>query len=102
VVNPPATTEDVSGQEKIAASLLRLGLESHALDNEDTTRSLEALSADRWFGTVAYMAPEVLQGEHATRASDIYSFGILTYEGLAARPPFQGAPPEATAAHRPG
>jgi len=45
-------------------------------------------------GTVAYMAPEVLSGQKATRAADIYAFGILIYEGLVGRPPFQGTDAE--------
>jgi len=39
-------------------------------------------------GTLAYMAPEVLQGENSGVRSDIYSFGILFYEMLSGRPPF--------------
>jgi len=39
-------------------------------------------------GTLAYMAPEVLQGEPTSEASDLYTFGIITYELLAGRHPF--------------
>ena len=45
------------------------------------------------------MAPEVLNGESATRASDIYSFGILIYEVLVGRPPYQGSAAEIIAGH---
>lgn len=41
-------------------------------------------------GTITYMAPELLDGERATPASDIYSLGAVTYEMLAGSPPFQG------------
>jgi eukaryotic-like serine/threonine-protein kinase len=39
-------------------------------------------------GTVAYMAPELIQGQPATFASDLYAFGVLLYEVAAGRQPF--------------
>jgi eukaryotic-like serine/threonine-protein kinase len=39
-------------------------------------------------GTPAYMAPERLDGEPATAASDLYSAGVVLYEALTARKPF--------------
>ncbi len=45
-------------------------------------------------GSLGYMAPEVINGEHATEQSDIFSFGVLAYEVLAGEAPFQGDSPQ--------
>jgi hypothetical protein len=39
-------------------------------------------------GTLAYIAPERLQGEPADAAGDVWSVGVLLYEALAGRHPF--------------
>jgi eukaryotic-like serine/threonine-protein kinase len=41
-------------------------------------------------GTLDYLAPEVIRGEQASPASDIYAFGCLLYECLAGAPPYAG------------
>lgn len=43
------------------------------------------------FGTVAYVAPEVVRGDAATEASDRYSFAAMTFECLAGCVPFRQA-----------
>ena len=48
-------------------------------------------------GTPAYVAPERLEGEHATVESDLYSVGVMLYEALAGRRPFDGDSPLAVA-----
>ena len=42
-------------------------------------------------GTPAYLAPELLDGGVPGAAADIYAFGVLMYETLAGRPPFEGS-----------
>ena len=41
------------------------------------------------FGTPAYMAPEVMQGDPSSEASDVYSLGVMIYECLAGRRPYE-------------
>jgi serine/threonine protein kinase len=41
-------------------------------------------------GTLDYLAPEVIRGEQASPASDIYALGCLLYECLAGAPPYAG------------
>lgn len=40
-------------------------------------------------GTLAYMAPEVLQGKSVTPAADLYSAGVIAYEVLTGSHPFE-------------
>src|SRR6266487_286622 len=41
-------------------------------------------------GTVDYLAPEIVRGEPATPASDLYGLGCVVYECFAGKPPFGG------------
>jgi len=40
------------------------------------------------YGVLPYIAPEVLRGQNYTKASDIYSFGIIMYEVISGLPPY--------------
>ncbi|MGI9659017.1 MAG: serine/threonine-protein kinase [Gaiellaceae bacterium] len=42
-------------------------------------------------GTPHYLAPEIIRGDAASPASDIYALGCLAYASLSGRPPFDNA-----------
>lgn len=44
-------------------------------------------------GTLPYMSPELLRGEPATAASDVFSFGSVMYEVFTGQHPFAGETP---------
>lgn len=56
----------------------------------DTTLSLDEMSS-HIAGSPAYIAPEVIHGEPATHLSDIYSLGVILYQMVCGRLPFDSA-----------
>jgi eukaryotic-like serine/threonine-protein kinase len=49
-------------------------------------------------GSPSYLAPERIDGQQAGPASDLYAVGVLLYESLTGRKPFEGDDPFALAA----
>jgi serine/threonine protein kinase len=47
-------------------------------------------SSHRALGTLDYMAPEQLEGKPATQQSDIYALGVVLFEMLTGKLPFEG------------
>ncbi|MBI4429365.1 MAG: serine/threonine protein kinase, partial [Ignavibacteriales bacterium] len=52
--------------------------------------SLKLTRTSSTVGTLAYMAPEQIQGGEVDSKSDIFSFGIMLFEMLAGHSPFRG------------
>src|SRR6185295_2443991 len=69
-------------------------LDAGRVDSSDRLTATGAL-----LGTPHYVAPELIRQHAASRASDLYSFGVIAYELLAGKPPFQGSTAEVLARH---
>ena len=69
---------------------------------ETVTRTLAAEQMRDVLGTVAYLAPEVIQGAAADPRSDVYSLALTIYEMVAGRLPFTGTSAAALAGQRLG
>jgi serine/threonine-protein kinase len=63
----------------------------------------EAHEGDTSIGSLQFMSPEQLHGEALSPASDLFSLGVVLYEALTGRMPYQGrTPEEVSAAHAAG
>ncbi|HEX9984971.1 MAG TPA: protein kinase [Thermoanaerobaculia bacterium] len=69
------------------------GADSSAIDDHAPTLPVTPTEPGRILGTVGYMAPEQVRGEPGDHRSDLFSFGAILYEMLAARPAFRGESP---------
>jgi tetratricopeptide (TPR) repeat protein len=72
--------------------VLDFGLAGYVgVNDADQTRTLEALTAaGTLVGTPHYLSPEVLQGKPADARSDLWALGVVLYEMVSGRLPFNG------------
>ncbi len=62
-------------------------------------QKIRDLTVKNPFLTIAYTSPEVLRGENPGPESDIYSLGVLFYEMVTGKLPFDGTPEEIINGH---
>ena len=67
---------------------------------ETLNRTLAPGQARDLLGTIAYLAPEIIQGTEPDARSDVYSLGLTIYELVAGRLPFAGTNAAALAGQR--
>ena len=72
----------VDGEQRV--KLMDFGLAKHLASDSEVTATGHIV------GTYRYMAPEQLRGERIDGRTDLYALGVLLYELLAGRPPFDG------------
>jgi tRNA A-37 threonylcarbamoyl transferase component Bud32 len=61
----------------------------------ESLRSLVRTAMGTIFGSPAYMAPELWEGEPASVQSDLYAFGVMLYQMLTGRLPYAAKTPAA-------
>src|SRR2546429_4108416 len=77
----------LSGQLKVLDFGLAMSIKEASLEGVTRSTSLDSGSVA---GTLAYVAPELLQGKSPDVRTDIWSLGVLLYEMAAGALPFQG------------
>jgi serine/threonine-protein kinase len=94
LTRPSARSADASGsippmseEDEDFVKVLDFGLVKHLSERPEEQLTQTGL----FMGSPKYMAPEQIQGGHVDERTDIYSLGIIMYEMLAGKVPFERA-----------
>ena len=80
-----------NGYAKLADFGLAKLVEGEPGEHRTRTPSENRTRSGMILGTIAYMSPEQAAGKPVDRRSDVFSFGVVLYEVLAGRRPFEAA-----------
>ena len=72
-----------------------------ASDPEAATLQVIQTDPGKVMGTASYMSPEQTRGLQLDERTDIWSLGVILYELIAGRPPFEGLTTSDVVAHKP-
>ena len=81
------------------ALVLDFGISAASNSSRRKSQGARLTEEGMYLGTPTYMSPEQGNGEEVTGQSDVYSLGVLAFELLVGRPPFDGAPIAVMASH---
>jgi eukaryotic-like serine/threonine-protein kinase len=100
VVHRDLKPENVMIRDDGYVKVLDFGLAKRVVLQSSRTQSATAAPADTnpgvVIGTVAYMAPEQARGEEVDARADLWSLGVVLYEMVTGRLPFDGRSPTDT------
>ncbi len=86
---------DKVANEPDFAKVLDFGIAKILHGENDVEQRKTLTMAGAVFGTPHYMSPEQVHGVKIDHRTDVYSLGVILYELLTGKPPFEGATPMA-------